>query len=532
MKRLGSIFKKLLFALACLVTLMFLFYQFENWRGWRAWKNYKAKVERGGESLDPKSIIPPRVPDSSNFAAIPLFLDLFTTNGATPLRTEAEQAKTPLKEFDTALGRTENQQLGVSNTFVLTMIDLRALLAALRSPHTEPDAGLGMEAMRPPYPMEPEPARSGLVINTNMPLAEAGRELLVELKRFDPVYQQLETAAQRPLSRFPIAYEKMPPYLVLLPHLGQLRDASKLVKARASARIASGQNEQALEDLQLMLRLADSVENEPTLISYLVRIALLNQSLEVLALGLANNSWTDPQLAQLQRELLELNLVQDHAKAIHAELVYFGLGSIDYIRRNPNASNTEHFGVPPLLARAMPGGWYFQEMIAYHRLGSLINQGPNPGEKTIDPRRAEDVGNEFESRLSGRNGVALLFDHTFWSRMLLPALTQVTMRTARMQAGVSLAGVACALERYRLAHDKYPESLDHLAPLLEGQAVRDVIDGGPLHYHVEPPSGYVVYSIGWNRTNENGFVKLERSGQPSPAEGDWAWRPLPPMENR
>ena len=35
---------------------------------------------------------------------------------------------------------------------------------------------------------------------------------------------------------------------------------------------------------------------------------------------------------------------------------------------------------------------------------------------------------------------------------------------ARIQADVDLARVACALERYRLAHGSYPETLDALAP--------------------------------------------------------------------
>ena len=47
---------------------------------------------------------------------------------------------------------------------------------------------------------------------------------------------------------------------------------------------------------------------------------------------------------------------------------------------------------------------------------------------------------------------------------------------------MDLARVAIALERYRLAHGAYPESLDVLAPQFIAQLPHDIINGQPLHY--------------------------------------------------
>ncbi len=53
---------------------------------------------------------------------------------------------------------------------------------------------------------------------------------------------------------------------------------------------------------------------------------------------------------------------------------------------------------------------------------------------------------------------------------------------AYAQSSVDLARTAIALERYRLAHGDYPESLDALAPQFIEKVPHDVIGGGPLHY--------------------------------------------------
>ncbi len=45
-----------------------------------------------------------------------------------------------------------------------------------------------------------------------------------------------------------------------------------------------------------------------------------------------------------------------------------------------------------------------------------------------------------------------------------------------------MARMAIALERYRLAHGEFPESLDALAPQFMEKIPHDIINGQPLHY--------------------------------------------------
>jgi hypothetical protein len=118
--------------------------------------------------------------------------------------------------------------------------------------------------------------------------------------------------------------------------------------------------------------------------------------------------------------------------------------------------------------------------------------------------------------------------------MLLPALGNAVKKFARAQSSVDLARVAIALERYRLAHGEYPESLDALAPQFVAKVPHDVIGGQssqgsgsagrPLHYRRTSDGQFVLYSVGWNETDDGGVVGLTKGGAADISKGDWVWR--------
>ena len=84
--------------------------------------------------------------------------------------------------------------------------------------------------------------------------------------------------------------------------------------------------------------------------------------------------------------------------------------------------------------------------------------------------------------------------------------------------------MAIALERYRLVHGEFPESLDALAPQFTGKIPHDVINGQPLKYRREANGQFVLYSVGWNEKDDGGAVGLTQSGGVNNEKGDWVWR--------
>jgi hypothetical protein len=92
-----------------------------------------------------------------------------------------------------------------------------------------------------------------------------------------------------------------------------------------------------------------------------------------------------------------------------------------------------------------------------------------------------------------------------------------TQRLARNQTLANEAFVACGLERYRLAHGQYPETLEALVPQFAEKLPHDIVGGQPLRYHRTADGRFVLYSVGWNEKDDGG---VRRDGTP---EGDWVW---------
>jgi hypothetical protein len=109
-------------------------------------------------------------------------------------------------------------------------------------------------------------------------------------------------------------------------------------------------------------------------------------------------------------------------------------------------------------------------------------------------------------------------------KMLLPGLGKAANRFAYGQESVDLARAAIALERYRLAHGEYPESLDALAPQFIAKLPHDIINGQPLHYRLTTDGRFALYSVGWNETDDGGVVGLKENGSVDINMGDWVWR--------
>ena len=109
-------------------------------------------------------------------------------------------------------------------------------------------------------------------------------------------------------------------------------------------------------------------------------------------------------------------------------------------------------------------------------------------------------------------------------KLMLPALGNAAKKFAHAQESVDLARTAIALERYRLAHEEYPKSLDALVPQFITKLPHDIINGQPLHYRRTSDGQFVLYSVGWNEPDDDGVVGFKTDGSVDISQGDWVWR--------
>jgi hypothetical protein len=180
-------------------------------------------------------------------------------------------------------------------------------------------------------------------------------------------------------------------------------------------------------------------------------------------------------------------------------------------------------------SRLTPSAYFYQNELAFARMcQQWILPLVDTETRVVSPdglRRADQAVHAEMKHYSPYKIQALL---TF------PALNAAVKKFAFAQASVDLARVACALERYRLAHGQYPETLDALTPQFIEKLPHDIIGGQPLHYRrtsgpPSPGSGagsskFLLYSVGWNETDDGGQVAFTKSGSVDREKGDWVWQ--------
>ena len=93
--------------------------------------------------------------------------------------------------------------------------------------------------------------------------------------------------------------------------------------------------------------------------------------------------------------------------------------------------------------------------------------------------------------------------------MLLPELKEIPPGNRRPDLG-GPGLTACALERFRLVHGSFPESLAALVPSVVAALPTDPITG-ELYRYRRFAGGYQLYPVGWNERDDRGVPAPPRS---------------------
>ncbi len=502
-------FQRVGFGFACLVTLVALFYAEEDWRGKHDWEKFKRAWEAKGERFDRAGVVPPAVPDNQNFALTPVAASSYET-----VLDQNGHAVWPRNTNVINRLRMNPYSSSQGNSGALawpTNGDWRAAKTSDLNAWQQYYRALAAKTNEFPVPSQPQ---------------SPAADVLLALSKYDSAIQELRQSAQLRYSRFPLEYDKDDPAAILLPHLAALKSCSHVLQLRALAELQNGQSDLALADIELILRLTDSVRTEPILISHLVRIAMLNIALQPVWEGLAGHRWSDAQLAELDRKMAGLDFISDYRLAMRGEMALFQGGIFEYLRHHPgqlaNLVGDSATAVPiPALAisRLVPVGWFYQNqlhcarpMVEFYLPAADVNLG------IFSPKTIQQADATIVAETRQLNPCNAL------ERLLLPALGNAAKKFAQGQNAANLALAATALERYRLAHGDYPQSFDALTPQFIAKLPPDVINGHPLHYQHETDGQFVLYSVGWNETDEDGEASLNKSGAVDINQGDWAWR--------
>jgi hypothetical protein len=186
--------------------------------------------------------------------------------------------------------------------------------------------------------------------------------------------------------------------------------------------------------------------------------------------------------------------------------------------RELNSTRDRYWDAQLQLLGVAPSGWLYRNAVALDRFSAeTIAHAVNSKNHTVQPKLMQKAV-----------AIQMASSNKPWD-MLIRAFAvgnvPLAQRVAQYQTAVDEAVVACALERYYLNRGEYPLTLDSLVPAFISTVPHDVIDGNPLRYRRTDDGGYVLYSIGWNETDDGGTVAMT-SWKPrywNPNQGDWVW---------
>lgn len=494
-----------LIGLAVLVTLATVLVTEENWRGKRDWENYKHAAEARGERLDLASLIPP-APDDQNFFCAPIVAEaLNALQNVNPYSLKPHGTnRVNRMEFTIYRGEMAYWVTNVGNWQKGRLMDLKEWQAAFRR-----------------YSETPEAKTNGFPIAAHPQIPAA--DVLLALSSFNPALEELRQASLRPYARIPLNYEDgFGDAGKLLPWLANMKRCAQFLQLRILAELENGQSEPALEDVKLLFRVTDSVREQPFLISHLVRIAMTAINLQPIYEGLAQHRWSDAQLAELEQVLARQDYLADFEFAMRGEKIMAILSVEKQRITREMKSVDDSAGTNKIVTTSLrwaPSAFFYQTELAFAQMHQqFIVPLVDLTNRVVAPAALRQALAAVQSQMKHYSY------YKVQARMVFSAIASSVNKFARIQSQLDLARVACALERFRLAHGSYPATLDALAPQFIAQLPHDLINGQPLHYRRTDDGKFVLYSIGWDEKDDGGQIFLTKGGSVDQKKGDWVWQ--------
>ena len=457
---------------------------FLNWTAERRWKNYEREARARGVKLTLPEFAREAIPDEQNFAMLPMMQAAFSgrTPGAFDLPAEAQNAAVrldPVKE-------------------------------------ESPD----WNAWRSYF------QQGGLLQETT---DDPRRDILRALEHYAPQMQEWAQWRTRPMSRFALDLKKGA--RTSLGHLTPFMRAAKVFALKSRLHVSLGEPVEALAAWQEGWAAYAETKEEPATISGLVRLAILAQLNSVAGEGLRARVWSEPELRQLDASLAAVRLRDDYQFALASERgfvnsVYDEWVGLSAIERGRELSQTLDAQVDlGLLSRRWPAALcaflprrifrenqlrenqWFDEMLAF---ASSSRREFTPGQPT--PSSAEAISSD-----SARA-------YFFLFRMSAPVYKSVEKKYVAQQTSLDQARLAIALERCRSTRGAYPEKLADLLPEFCAEIPPDPYSPDGYHYQRSGNSGFLLYSVGENRTDDGGKIDQKKK-EKDQLDAIWLYAP-------
>jgi hypothetical protein len=317
------------------------------------------------------------------------------------------------------------------------------------------------------------------------------------LKEFRPAVDESLPLARYTRARYPI---------VLLPVvvntrvdlIQKTRNLAYLHAMRLRVALVDHRPKETLESLKVIFHVADSLRDEPFLITLLVRIAIehifvesLQCVLSVTELGAELEQFL-PLLDQAIEEPRFWKTMRSERAIFNRLFENFEKGIISIIREAKE--HPQSLSLMEWLSEFN----YKQYLPVDHShtlkiFNDLIEKVRNPESNYLD---------EFD-----RFDIPPLGNENICTRHLFPGFQKIYAASLRNRASLRSTKVAILVERYRQKHNRWPASLEDLKDQHFQSIPKDPYDGNSFRYRILE-DGVVIYSVGPNGVDDGGNLSI------------------------
>jgi hypothetical protein len=494
-----------------LFTVLILVRQYVGWSGARRWAEVRQMLAQEGESLDFREIAPDAVPDEENFCAIPPLKDLASSSGQKDDKSDLNLkfirlVKAALPDSDSKAGPRPKFLQGAS---LGKATDMKALADWFRK-----------EGSLPAPPDSGNPAG----------------DVLAALSGKDGLVSELALGLSRPESQWTPAWKTRvltePLYNTPLPYYSVAKGLITMLCLRSAAAARAGDAAQAQESVLIALRINQAYVREPFLIGTLVACAG-STVISGAAWELCDtHSGTAEDFRALQEALSKFDYRASYLYARRSELAD-NTDAIAYMERTRDLSLLQQInfgpsqnGIASAALRIIPDGWFDGNLAAI--AGWNFDYGIKP---LRDAGFPELLAKQKELEALLIEQMSELYRHPGESLALIavPSLTAANSRVVYAQSIVNETIAACALERYRIEHNSYPDTLEAANRPGEKSIPLDILSGNPMGYRKTADGRYALWCVSFDGVDHRGQRVLDQQ-QPENTKfadpkysGDWVW---------
>jgi hypothetical protein len=306
-------------------------------------------------------------------------------------------------------------------------------------------------------------------------------------------------------------------------HLECITNATRALKLHALACVDTGDAVSAIHDVQALTFMAAAFHREPSILTQLVSVTVLSQSLQIIWSIIGGHNLKLEDLRLLEAALKPLDQEAAMLESCRGELC-IGLQLMDHLLKNPAARKDVLSQLAGNLTglRGTTPEWFLKlnkaVLINLEIDGWLLPL--KRGGLASGFKQADWLQGELE--ISSPN---LLNTPKLFPMFLMPTTKVIFEMCIHAETQRRQALTSCALERYHLEHHRYPATLAELSP----SPPIDPLSGQSFSYKFTPKVGYQIWAFGFDGKDDSGHVPLSLSNKPiklskANYQGDWVWR--------